>query len=102
MRDRVTVQTRTTSPNAFGEATAEWSALAVRWASVEPLSGNEYWRAQQTQAGVTHRVTLRYLDGLSGLCRLVLEDGRTLEVQSVVNPDGNRRYHEALCMERVV
>ena len=42
---------------------------------------------------------MRFLDGLSTQHRIII-DSNTYEVASVVNPDGRKRFHVALVIER--
>jgi SPP1 family predicted phage head-tail adaptor len=100
MRDRVKVQSRTTLTSELGEAVADWATDAVRWAKVEPISGGELWRARQVQAESTHTVTLRFYPGLTTRHRIVL-GSRVLEILNVIDRDGEGRFSECLCVERV-
>lgn len=100
MRQRVTIQARTTAADAYGAPVATWADVATRWGEVLPLSGRELWQAQQVRPDVTLKVRLRYYDGLTPKHRLKV-GARVLEVESVVNPDGRNRFHECLCKEEV-
>jgi SPP1 family predicted phage head-tail adaptor len=71
LRHRVQVQSPTGTQDEYGQAVLGWTTLGARWASVEPLMGREMWQAQQVQADTTHKVTLRYFDGLTPRYRLV-------------------------------
>jgi SPP1 family predicted phage head-tail adaptor len=99
MRHRATVQARTVSQDAFGAFTQTWSTETTRWCRLEPLSAREVFQAQQVPADISHRITMRFLDGLSTQHRIVI-DSVTYEVASVVNPDGRKRFHVALVIER--
>ncbi len=46
--------------NATGEPGESFTYVALRWASVRPMSGREYMRAQQPIGEVTHIVRLRW------------------------------------------
>lgn len=61
------------TPNTYGEPEERWQTFGSVWASLEPLSGREFWQAQQTQADVTHRVVVRrnaLTERLTAACRL--------------------------------
>lgn len=100
MRQLVTIQARTVAQNSYGEAVQTWTTVATRWGNLEPLSGREVWQAQQVRPDVTHRVTLRYYDGLTPKHRVVI-DGQTFGVVAVVNPDGRKRFHELTCVQEI-
>jgi SPP1 family predicted phage head-tail adaptor len=100
MRHRVVIQEAATTADSFGAPSLAWTDAAERWAEVRPLAGRELWEARSVRPDVTHAVTLRYYEGLTPRHRLVHE-GRVLRVESVLNPDGRKRFHELLCKEEV-
>jgi SPP1 family predicted phage head-tail adaptor len=99
LRERVTVQRSTETRNRLGETTQSWSTFAERWASVQGLSSREVLLTGQQQTEVTHRVRMRYLNGMTGSMR-ILWRGRVLEITSLLEHN-NRSEHELLCTERV-
>ena len=62
LRDRVTIQTKSITRDAYGAEVVTWAALATVWASVESLSGREYMAAQQINAERVQRVVIRDRD----------------------------------------
>ena len=82
MDERVTIQTPSADRNQLGEATIEWSALKTVWASVDGLSSREVLQAMQANVIASHRIRIRYLDGVTPHCRIVWR-GRTMEIASV-------------------
>lgn len=99
LRERVTVQQPTRATTTLGESQLTWSTYATRWASVEGVSSREALQYGQQQAEVTHRVRMRYLDGLTHTMRLSWRD-RILDVVSVLEY-GNRSEHVLICQEQV-
>ena len=99
MRERVTVQQATERRNSLGETTLEWSTFAERWASVEGVTAREALGAGQLEVSITHRVRLRYIDGLTQQMRLLWR-GRTLEIVSLLEHN-NRSEHELICQENL-
>jgi SPP1 family predicted phage head-tail adaptor len=99
LRHRVTVESATETQGASGEVTLGWTTWASAWAAVEPLAGAERFAAQQVNAEVTHRVTLRHLPGLSPRMR-IRHEGRVLEIDAVLNVEERDRETHALCVER--
>jgi SPP1 family predicted phage head-tail adaptor len=67
LRERITFERRTSQLNEFGESPDVWRALSSVWASVEPLSGREFFAALQTQSDVTIRVTCRYSNAIAAV-----------------------------------
>ena len=98
LRERVTIQRASESRNALGETVLAWATYAERWASVEGVSARESLTAGQSQIDVSHRVRLRYVDGLTQNMRFLWR-GRKLEIVSLLE-HANRSEHEALCQEQ--
>ena len=99
MRERVTVQQATERRNSLGETTLEWATYATRWASVQGVSSREALELGQVDVSVTHRVRMRYVDGMTHNMRLSWR-GRVLEIVSLLEYD-NRSEHVAVCEEAV-
>lgn len=80
-----------------------WHPLAKVMASIEPLSGREYWQASQAQAEATVRVIIRYRDGITDRTRLRYEgvDGVTIyELRSPpINYLESNRFLLLMCRE---
>lgn len=95
LRQRVTLQTRDTTPDAYGQQPTTWSDFAASVpAEVVPLSGREFVAAGGTQDEVLARVTIRYMAGVAPAMRLVF-DGETYNIAAVL-PDPTARRHLTL------
>lgn len=104
LRHRVAIQRRTGAESGFGEPTDTWTDLATVSAGVEPISGREYFAAQQVQSEVTHRVTIRYLAGVTPKDRIVWTDpatgvARYFDIRSVLDKDERHRELALMCVE---
>jgi SPP1 family predicted phage head-tail adaptor len=99
LRERVTIQQATATRNRIGETVQTWGTFAEVWASVEGLSGREVLQSGQQQTEVTHRVRMRYVDGMTQQMRLSWR-GRILEITSLLEHN-NRTEHELLCVEAI-
>lgn len=98
LRSRVTIQSRSSTPDSFGEQGSAWQDVATVWASVEPLSGRELLSAQQVQGEISHRVRCRFRSGVTTAHRLLFA-GRVLDIQAVINPQERGVMLEILCRE---
>lgn len=99
LRERVTVQTYREAVNELGETTLSWSDWRTFWASVEGVSANEALGAAQQQITVTHRVRMRYFEGLTQKMQFVWR-GRVLQIVSLLERNNLTEY-EAICLEDV-
>ena len=101
LRHRVEILAKEASQNGFGEEVVTWVTAATVWASVEPLRGREYIEAKQGQVEVSHRVVMRWHEGVGPEMRLRIAGGRVLEIESVINPLERNERLELMCREAV-
>ena len=78
------------SPDGFGGVIRTYAAGPQVWGAIEHLKGDERVRAGRPEQAVTHRVTLRYRDGVTAAMRLV-RGLRRFAIRSAADPDGTRR-----------
>lgn len=100
LRHRLALQTRTTTRGPQGQVIETWTTESTRWAAIEPLAGRELIQAQQTQARVTHKITLRYYDGLTTEYR-GLKGSKVYHFESVLPALGMEGKVEILATETV-
>lgn len=95
---RITIEAPTTAANEVGEPVLTWGTFATVWADVDSLSARETERFAETVGFMTHRVRIRYLDGLTSSMRIKYRD-RTLEIGQILELD--RLWHqEIICTEK--
>lgn len=94
LRERITVQRRTTDP---ATKAVTWPTVAANVpASVLPASTRELLQAQAMSASVQYSVTIRFRTDVTQAMR-VLWRSVVLQIHSVVDPDGRRRELKLLC-----
>ena len=98
LRHRVTVEQPVVSSDGYGGNTVSWAIFATVWAAVEPLSGREYFQAQQAQATVTHKVAMRYIPGVTPRMR-IKHGSRYLNIISAIDTDERHRELVLMCEE---
>jgi SPP1 family predicted phage head-tail adaptor len=98
LRHRVRLQEYVISKDSFGAEVENWSDTATVWASIEPLSGREYFAAQQINAEVSTKITIRYRAGVKPTMR-ILFGGRIFEILSVINTEEKNRELILMCRE---
>lgn len=99
-RHRITIQQTANVQDSDGSVVEDWSVHAIAHASIEPISGREYFAAQSTQAEVTHRINMRYLAGVTPKMRVVF-GSRVFEILSVINVDERNRGLQLMCRESI-
>ena len=98
LRHRVILQEYISSKDSFGAEVETWSDIATVWASIEPLSGREYFAAQQINAEVSAKITIRYRASVKPTMRVLFE-GRIFEILSVINTEEKKRELILMCRE---
>lgn len=100
LRHRITIQRYEKTRDEWNDVIEDWVDHATVWASVEPISGREYWAKHQTQAEVTHRVRIRYRPDITPSMR-ILYGGRVFEIESVTDWQERHRDLQLMCKEVV-
>lgn len=101
MRERVSIQVETQTPDGGGGYTLGWTTLATVWARVRPISGREALQAQQLESAVQYRVTIRTFPGLAAARHRLLWGSRPLNILAIRNPDEHGVYMEIDAAEGV-
>ena len=100
LRHKIKIQVGTITQNATGEEILTWTDLAVRWASVEPLTGKEAFQEDHLQAEVTHKIFVRKTAGVVPKMR-VLFGSRVFDIKSVLNIEERGVMLKLMCEEKV-
>lgn len=90
-----------TGTDAAGHPVENWETVAHVFAVVEPLSGREYWQAQQVKTTVTHTVTIRYDRRFQDMTAdwRVKHGSRLLNIEVVLNPMERNEELSLMCRE---
>ena len=100
LRHRITLQKQVNTVNDYGAAVTTWKNVATVWADVRPLSGREYFSAQQVQSEITTQIWLRHLDGIKPSMRVKFGK-RFFEIVSVLNTQERNVSLQLMCKEAV-
>lgn len=100
LRHRVTIQRIQEAQDAGGYEQQTPKDVATVWASVMAVSGNEYKRGIQVEAGITTIVEMRYRAGVTPGMR-IKHDDRLLNIERAVDPEGRRIRLVCQCKEAV-
>lgn len=95
----LTVQQFSSSRDAtYGSEVKSWSTLAQIWGRVEDVSGREFFAAKQRGGDTMVKVIIRHRTDITRLMRIVMDDGRVLEVDTVLQI-GRDKGLELICKE---
>ena len=91
LRSELALQAATPAPDGLGGHTENWAEIATVFAKVEPVSATSSFGPDQTVETVTHRVTLRWRNGVAAGMRFVRQ-ARIFDIVTVHDPDDTGRY----------
>ena len=99
LRHRVTIQRQEIVFGKFGAPLHDkvWENVATVWASLEAMSGREFFASQQAQSEVTHKVTIRYRGDVTAQMR-VLHGGKIFGIVAPL-PDNKGTRLVLMCRE---
>lgn len=99
LRHRVMLQRQPVVVDDYGGAVkdAPWEDVATVWASLEAVSGREFFASQQVQSEVTHKITIRFRPGVAADMRIVY-GGRVFGIVAPL-PDNRGTRLVLMCRE---
>lgn len=98
LRHRITLLKQVNEVNDYGASTQTWKRVATVWANVRPLSGREYFSAQQVQSEITTQIWLRYIEGIKPTMKVKFGK-REFEILSVLNIQERDVSLQLMCKE---
>lgn len=98
LRHVIAIQVNQGTQNDAGELVPSWVTTITGRASVEPITGREFFDARQVQSEVTHRVRMRYRSGIVPTMRILFES-RILMVEAVIDVGERQRELHLMCRE---
>lgn len=99
LRHRVQLEAPSRSAVEGGGAVVAWQPVAMLWAEIIPLSGAEVFQADGIGATTSFDVRTRFRAEIHPEMRFVIGD-RILDIKSVRDIEGRRRWLSCLCEER--
>lgn len=99
LRYPITIQQSTSTMDAYGQPIHSWSTHASVMCDMQPLAGREYYTAQQVDAELNTKITVRMDESIKPEMRVYIE-GRVLDIVSARHFD---RFGETvlMCKEHV-
>lgn len=101
LRHRVSIQSRLMTRGTQGGSVYTWATLATVWASVSPMSANEFENGNALQSQITHKVVVRSFRTINATFRFLF-GARALNVVSVRDLDNRGIMQEISCIEKEI
>ena len=83
---RITFQTNTPTANSMGEFVDTWTDYVSVWTHIEPLRGNRYFLAKQSQSEVSGEIIIRYRTDILASMR-IKHKSSIYKILSIFVPD---------------
>lgn len=96
LRHRIAIYSVTKSAGVSGAETL--TLVGTFWAAIEPMSGKEYQGLGGTASVLTHKITIRYLNGIT-TAHIGIWQGRRFRFTAVICPSEERRELQIVAEE---
>ena len=91
----IEIQRRSGEVDSAGQQREDWRTVRREWATIDQISGREYFNASGERATITNRIRVPFGAGVRARDRIVYED-TTYDVKSVIIDNLNL---ELMCVE---
>ena len=98
LRHKISLERRSLINDGAGGLSETWISYASVWAEVESTQDTERFQSEQTQFKQGFSIRLRYRDDILAEDRVVF-DGLELNISSVADPTGLKRWTMLSCRE---
>lgn len=91
LRSELALQRCETAQDGAGGLVETWVEVATVFTRIEPVMAQSVFGADQTLETMTHRITLRWREGLVSGMRFI-KSNRRFDIVTVHDPDESGRY----------
>lgn len=99
LRHRLTLETRSRSPDGGGGAVSAWTPVAELWGAVEAVAGKEAVAADRVSGETACRIVIRHRDDVGPAMRF-RRGGEAFDIVAALDGDGRRRFLVCECERR--
>ncbi|WP_407310932.1 phage head closure protein [Desulfosporosinus sp. SB140] len=100
MRNKINILTWGDGENEAGDTILVPSIYKTVYASIKPIRGKDSFEAKKYQAQLTHKITIRYLSGLTPDMQIQYQD-RIFLIDDIINIMERNVFLEIMALERV-
>ncbi|OPX99508.1 MAG: Phage head-tail joining protein [Syntrophorhabdus sp. PtaB.Bin047] len=98
LNKRISLEYPTNVADGMGGFTVTWAEAFSCYAAVWPVSAKETAQAMAETMTISHRIRIRYRDGIRSSWRLKLGN-RYFNIVSIINPNEAGRWLDIMCKE---
>ncbi len=92
LRHRIEIQQPVNTEDGQGGFVTTWTVFKTVWAEILPTSSNERLFAEKVEEMRTHKITIRYLEGISANMRIVYQ-GRIFQIKGIRREKEQKFWH---------
>lgn len=96
LTSRVTIQQRSTTPDAWGQPTETWSEVVTCWANIRHNSGAEAIKGDAEISVVKASIRIRWRTGITSAMRVVFGSA-TYAIKAVMPDHQRREFVDLVC-----
>jgi SPP1 family predicted phage head-tail adaptor len=96
LREKLTIQREVLTQDDLGGDVKTWSNIGTTYGHVRPTGGGERVFAQQLEANITHKITIRYRENIEAADRILLR-GVPLQIRNILNLEMRDKWLELSC-----
>jgi len=100
LRHKIVFQQLTVANDTWGHSNETWTDSITAWAAIWPLRGTERMEGMKLDNELTHKIRVRYQNGLHPKMRIKFGT-RYFDIQSIVNVDERNIYQEIMATEEI-
>lgn len=96
---KVEIMELTKVPDGSGGYEDAFLPIKKVWANIKPIYGKEYYEAQQAQAQISHRITIRY-NSVVNRAHIISFDNKLYDIQYLLDIEEEHKFLEIRVLER--
>ena len=101
LRHVISIQQQTTTQDSYGEAVNTWTDVyASIYASVDPISGKEFFSGEKFNMEISHKIRIRYKTGILPKMRVKF-GSRYFDITNIINWQERSIELQLMCKEVV-
>lgn len=98
LRNLIQIRQYTSTRNSYGEDVKIWELFSNAWAEIKPIKAAEFFAAQGASYETTHRIVIRYIEGVKPDMQIVYR-GRIFDIVAIRDYSERHRYLEIMAKE---
>ena len=99
LRHRVNIQQQVTTQDSYGEAVNTWTDIySSISASIEPISGKEFFSGEKYNMEISHKIRIRYKSGIYPKQRVKF-GSRYFDIETIINWQERNIEQQLMCKE---